>query len=67
MSDLIVPNIICIQAQKEPNTINNTGILRKGVFTDLFAGNFVHARTSLSARCVHLVTVRVIYRAQKFK
>ena len=65
MSDLIVP--ICFQAQKEPSTINNTGVLLKGVFTDLCAGDFVHGRTSLSARCGHLVTERVIYRAQKFK
>ena len=30
------------------------GVLPKGVLIDLRARNFVHAKTSLSARCVHV-------------
>ena len=53
MSDLNVPNIICFQTQKYVNSLNNTGVLRKCVFTDLRAHNFVHAKISLRARRVH--------------
>ena len=53
MSDFIVPNIICFQTQKQFNTLNNIGILLKGVLIDLCACNFVHVKTYLRARCVH--------------
>ena len=53
MSDLIVPNIICFQTQKQLATLNNVWVLLKGVLIDLRARNFVHAKTSLRARCVH--------------
>ena len=33
--------------------LNNVGVLPKGVLVDLRARNFVHAVTSLHARCVH--------------
>ena len=51
MSDLIVPNIICFQTQKQLPTLSSIGILLKGVLTDLRARNFVHAKTSLRAIC----------------
>ena len=53
MSDLIVPNIICFQTQRQLATLSSTGILLKGVLIDLRAHNFVHAKTSLRVRCVH--------------
>ena len=53
MSDLIVPNIICFQTQKQLTTLNNIRVLLKSVLIDLRARNFVHAKTSLRARCVH--------------
>ena len=53
MSDLIVPNIICFQTQKQLATLNTIVILLKGVLIDLSAPNFVHAKTSLHARCIH--------------
>ena len=53
MSDFIVPNIICFQTQKQFNTLNNIGILLKGVLIDLRACNFVHVKTYLRARCIH--------------
>ena len=53
MSDLIVPNTICLQPQKQLVNLNNISVLLKGVVVDLRARNFVHAKTSLRARCVH--------------
>ena len=53
MSDLIVPNIICFQTQKQLATLNNVGVLVKSVLIDLRARNFVHAKISLRARFVH--------------
>ena len=53
MSDLAVPNIICIQTQKQLATLNNFRVLLKNVLTDLRARNFVHVKTSLRARCIH--------------
>ena len=53
MSDLAVPSIICIR-QKQLATLNNTGALLKSVLTDLRARNFVHTKTSLCVRCVHV-------------
>ena len=53
MSDLIVPNIICFQTQKQLVTLNSIGILFKRVLIDLRARNFVHAKTYLRRRCVH--------------
>ena len=53
MPDLIVPNIICFQTQKELTTLNNVGVLVKSALTDLRAHNFVHAKISLRARYVH--------------
>ena len=53
MSDLIVPNIICFQTQKQLTTLNNIRVLLKSVLIDLRARNFVHAKTSLRARCAN--------------
>ena len=53
MSDLAVPNIICIQTQKQLATLNNFFILLKSVLIDLHAHNFMHAKTFLHAHCVH--------------
>ena len=53
MSDLILPNIICFQKQKQLATLNNIRVLLKAVLTDLGACNFVHAKTSFRARCLH--------------
>ena len=53
MSDLAVPNIICIQTQKQLATLNNFFILLKSVLIDLHARNFMHAKTSLRACCMH--------------
>ena len=53
MSDLIVSNIICFQTQKQLATLNNIQVLLKSVLINLCAHNFVHAKTSLCARCVH--------------
>ena len=53
MSDLVLSNIICFQTQKQLTTLNNIRVLLKSVLIDLRAGNFVHAKTSLRARCVH--------------
>ena len=51
MSDLIVPNIICFQTQKQLATLNSIGVLLEGVLINLRARNFVHMKTSLRARC----------------
>ena len=59
MSDLIVPNIICFQTQKQLATLNSIGIVLKGVLIDFRARNFVRVKTSL------LITVRAICRALK--
>ena len=53
MSDLIVPNIICFQTQKQLATLNSIGVLPEGVLINLRARNFVHMKTSLRARCAH--------------
>ena len=53
MPDHIEPNIIYFQIQKKLATLNNVGVLVKSVLIDLRAHNFVHAKTSLRARCVH--------------
>ena len=37
MSDLIVPNIICFQTQKELTALNKIGVLLKDVLIDLGA------------------------------
>ena len=39
MSDLIVPNIICFQTQKQLASLNKIRVLLKSVFTDLRARN----------------------------
>ena len=52
MSDLIVPNVICFQTQKRLTTLKNFRVLLNGVLIDLCARNFVHAKTSLRARCM---------------
>ena len=54
MTDLIVPNIICFQTQKQPATLNNIQVLYRSVLTDLRACHFVHMKTSLRARFVHI-------------
>ena len=53
MSDLVLSNIICFQTQKQLTTLNNIWVVLKSVLIDLHARNFVHAKTSLRARCVH--------------
>ena len=53
MSDLILPNIIYFQKQKQLATLNNIRVLLKAVLTDLGACNFVHAKTSFRVRCFH--------------
>ena len=55
MSDLIVPNIICFQKQKQLVTLNNIQVLLKSVSIDLAAYNVMHMKTSLTlcARCIH--------------
>ena len=53
MSDLIVPNINGFQTQKKITILNNIGVLPKSVFIYFRARNFVHATTSLRARCAH--------------
>ena len=53
MSDPIVSNIICFQTKKWLTTLNNVGVLVKSVLIDLRACNFLHAKTSLRALCVH--------------
>ena len=55
MSDLIVPNTICSQTQKELALLNNIQVLRKSVLIDLRACNFVHVKTSLCARSLPCV------------
>ena len=52
MSDLIVPNIICFQTQLL-TTLNNIRALIKNYLIDLHACNFMHAKTSLHAHCMH--------------
>ena len=54
MLDLLVPNIICIQTQKQLATLNNIRVQLKIVLTDLRAHIFVYTRTSLYARCMHI-------------
>ena len=53
MPDLIVPNIIYFQTQKKVTTLNNVGVLVESVLIDLHSHNFMHAKISLCARCVH--------------
>ena len=53
VSDIIVPNIICFQTQKQLTTLNSIGVLLKRVLIDLCAYNFVHAKTSSHAHCMH--------------
>ena len=53
MSNLVVPNIICFQTQKQLATLNNIWVLLKSVLVDLHAHNFVHLKTHLRACCVH--------------
>ena len=53
MSDLAVPNIICFQTQEQLAALNKIQALLEGVLIDLRARNFVHAKTSSRARCVH--------------
>ena len=44
MSHLIVLNVNCFQTQKELTTLDNIGVLIKGVLIDLHAYNFKHAK-----------------------
>ena len=43
----------CTQTQKQLTTLNNFWVLLKNVLIDLCAHNFVQAKTSLHARCMH--------------
>ena len=63
MSDLVVPNIFCLQTQKQPPTLNNIRVLLKGHLID-----YVHVIScTQKPLCVHvactLFTVRAICRA----
>ena len=51
MSDLIVPNITCFHTK---NTLNLIRVLLKDVLINFSARNFMHAKTSLRASCVHV-------------
>ena len=53
ISDLIVPNIICFQTQKQLATLNNIQVLLKSVLINLHAHNFVQVKISLHACCMH--------------
>ena len=53
MSDLILQNTIYFQTQKRLKTLKNFRVLLNGISIDLRARNFVHAKTSLRARCVY--------------
>ena len=53
MSDLIVPNIISFQTEKQLAALNNIGVLLNGVLIDLRTRNFMHAKTYLRALNVH--------------
>ena len=53
MSDLIVPNIICFQTEKQLAALNNIGVLLNGVLIDLRTRNFMHAKTYLRALNMH--------------
>ena len=48
-----MPNIIYFQTQKQLATLNNIRKILKGVLIDLRAHNFMHAKTSLHAHCLH--------------
>ena len=45
--------IVCFQSQKQLATLNNIQALLKSLLIDLRARNFMHAKTSLRARCAH--------------
>ena len=51
-NDSIMPNNICFPTQLL-TTLNNIRALLKSDLIDLSTRNFVHAKTSLRARCVH--------------
>ena len=54
MTHLIVPNFFLFNIKKtQLATLSNVRVLLKGVLIDLHACNFVHAKTSLHARCLH--------------
>lgn len=47
--------LLCFQTQKQLATLNNMmQALLKSVLIDLRTRNFVHAKTSLRARCLHI-------------
>lgn len=47
--------LLCFQTQKQLATLNNMmQALLKSVLIDLRTRNFVHAKTSLCARCLHI-------------
>ena len=52
ISDLIVPNIICFQTQKQLATLNNIQVLLKSVLINLHAHNFMQVKISLHACCM---------------
>ena len=52
MPDLIVPHIICFQTQNQLAALSSIQVLLKSALIDLRVGNFVHAKTSLRARCM---------------
>ena len=66
--------LLCFQTQKQLATLNNMQALLKSVLIDLRTRNFVHAKTSLRARCLHirhrarnlssLVVTSVLYQSQ---
>ena len=52
MSDFVVRNI-CIQIQEQLAALSNFRALLKSVLIDLRVRNFMRAKTSLRARCMH--------------
>ena len=46
---ILLPNVICFQKQKQLATLNNIRVLIKSILTELRGGNLVHAKTSLRA------------------
>ena len=45
--------LFVFRQKQQLTTLNNIPLLLKGVLIDLHAHNFVHAKTSLHARCVN--------------
>ena len=51
---ILLCRVLFVFKQKQLATLNNIRALLKSVLTDLGARNFLHAKTFLRARCVHV-------------